>query len=80
MNNSYTYPLGISSSDLQISKKHNIFGEPPPDYVPGKGRGAIGFASGVSRDDQTITIEADVGDYSDTKFDKFSGFNEHLFY
>ncbi|EAK88146.1 Pre-mRNA splicing factor Pro1/Prp6. HAT repeat protein [Cryptosporidium parvum Iowa II] len=79
MNNSYTYPLGINSSDLQISKKHNIFGEPPPDYVPGKGRGAIGFASGVSRDDQTITIEADIGDYSDTKFDKFSGFNEHLF-
>ncbi|KAH8584090.1 Pre-mRNA splicing factor Pro1 HAT repeat [Cryptosporidium sp. chipmunk genotype I] len=79
MNSSYTYPLVMNSTTLQTSKKYNIFGEPPPDYVPGKGRGAIGFASGVSRDDQTITIEADIGDYSDTKFDKFSGFNESLF-
>ncbi|OII71308.1 pre-mRNA splicing factor [Cryptosporidium ubiquitum] len=79
MDNSYTLPLGVNSNILQTSKKHNIFGEPPPDYVPGKGRGAIGFASGVSRDDQTITIEADIGDYSDTKFDKFSGFSESLF-
>lgn len=78
MEGSYTFPLGMNVSNSQHSKKH-LFGEPPPDYVPGKGRGAVGFASGVSRDDQTITIETDIGDYSDTKFDKFSGFNESLF-
>ncbi|KAJ1606771.1 Pre-mRNA splicing factor Pro1/Prp6 and HAT repeat protein [Cryptosporidium canis] len=78
MESSYTFPLGLNSSNSQYSKKH-IFGEPPPDYVPGKGRGAVGFASGVSRDDQTITIETDIGDYSDTRFDKFSGFSESLF-
>ncbi|KAH7649739.1 Pre-mRNA splicing factor Pro1 HAT repeat [Cryptosporidium bovis] len=78
MNEQYNYSLGLNSAQ-DNSKRNNIFGEPPPDYVPGKGRGAVGFASGVSRDDSAIVIEADFGDYSDTKFDKFSGFNEGLF-
>ncbi|KAF7457221.1 protein STABILIZED1 [Cryptosporidium felis] len=79
MNNQYIFPLGLNPSKLQGSNKQSIFGEPPPDYVPGKGRGAVGFASGVSRDDQTITIETDIGDYSDSRFDKFAGFNDVLF-
>ncbi|KAH8741516.1 Pre-mRNA splicing factor Pro1/Prp6 HAT repeat protein [Cryptosporidium ryanae] len=78
MNEQYNYSLGLNSLKNNF-RKNNVFGEPPPDYVPGKGRGAVGFASGVSRDDSSIVIEADFGDYSDTKFDKFSGFNEVLF-
>lgn len=51
------------------------FGAPPPGYVPGRGRGATGFAGGVSRDD---TVD-DRGDYSETNYDEFSGYSEGLF-
>ena len=78
MNEQYNYSLGLNSSQNKF-KRNSIFGEPPPDYIPGKGRGAVGFASGVSRDDPSTVIEIDLGDYSDTKFDKFSGFSEVLF-
>eukprot|EP01054_Gregarina_sp_Poly1_P010641 Gregarina_sp_Poly_1__10640@NODE_79_length_15751_cov_81_561464_g67_i0_p2_GENE_NODE_79_length_15751_cov_81_561464_g67_i0NODE_79_length_15751_cov_81_561464_g67_i0_p2_ORF_typecomplete_len1003_score189_42PRP1_N/PF06424_12/7_2e43TPR_15/PF13429_6/3_4e03TPR_15/PF13429_6/3_1e05TPR_15/PF13429_6/0_00085TPR_15/PF13429_6/2_8e09TPR_15/PF13429_6/5_9e06TPR_15/PF13429_6/1_6e05Suf/PF05843_14/0_0032Suf/PF05843_14/0_0024Suf/PF05843_14/0_049Suf/PF05843_14/7_1e07Suf/PF05843_14/5_8e10Suf/PF05843_14/6ChAPs/PF09295_10/0 len=53
------------------------WGTPPPGYVPGRGRGATGFAGGVSRDD--TSMEQDRGDYSDRNFDEFSGYNENLF-
>jgi pre-mRNA-processing factor 6 len=51
------------------------FGQAPFGYVPGRGRGATGFAGGVSRDD---TVD-DRGDYSETNYDEFSGYSEGLF-
>ncbi|EEA05028.1 pre-mRNA-plicing factor 6, putative [Cryptosporidium muris RN66] len=68
----------VGSSSLRNANL-DMFGQPPPDYIPGKGRGAIGLASGVSRDDSTINADFDKGDYSDAKFDKFTGFSEALF-
>lgn len=55
---------------------------PPPGYIPGKGRGATGFAGGVSRDEVatgTSTVEAENNDLSDSNFDSFHGYNEALF-
>ncbi|XP_053992594.1 pre-mRNA-processing factor 6-like [Hylaeus volcanicus] len=59
--------------ELNVSK--DPFGQAPFGYVPGRGRGATGFAGGVSRDD---TVD-DRGDYSETNYDEFSGYSEGLF-
>jgi len=58
--------------------------KPPPGYIPGLGRGAIGFttrsdigparaAAGAAEKKKKET------DYSETNFDKFSGYSEKLF-
>ncbi|KAL8449817.1 hypothetical protein Emed_002780 [Eimeria media] len=57
-----------------------LFGKPPPGYIPGRGRGATGFAGGVSRDDSVdYTQGADKSDLSDSNFDPFTGYAETLF-
>ncbi|KAL8271947.1 hypothetical protein Esti_004071 [Eimeria stiedai] len=56
-----------------------LFGKPPPGYIPGRGRGATGFAGGVSRDDSDYTPGADKSDLSDSNFDPFTGYAETLF-
>ncbi|XP_055388403.1 pre-mRNA-processing factor 6-like [Condylostylus longicornis] len=45
----------------------------------GRGRGATGFAGGVSRDDATTMEERDRGDYSESNYDEFAGYSEGLF-
>ena len=70
------------------------FGQPPPGYIPGLGRAAIGFVTrsdlgpmhlgneeemGPSSNPNTKQEETDRGDYSDTHFDKWSGFQGSLF-
>jgi pre-mRNA-processing factor 6 len=60
-------------------KTDKDFGAPPPGYIAGRGRGATGFASGVSRE---ARIKADVekeADFGDMNFDKFTGYSEPLF-
>lgn len=58
-----------------------LFGKPPPGYIPGRGRGATGFAGGVSRDDSVDYTQgpADKSDLSDSNFDPFTGYAENLF-
>ncbi|CDJ63352.1 LOW QUALITY PROTEIN: U5 snRNP-associated 102 kDa protein, putative [Eimeria necatrix] len=58
-----------------------LFGKPPPGYIPGRGRGATGFAGGVSRDDSIDYTQgaADKSDLSDANFDPFTGYAENLF-
>ena len=53
----------------------------PPGYIPGRGRGATGFAGGVSRDDSIDYTQgaADKSDLSDANFDPFTGYAENLF-
>ncbi|EPT29991.1 putative U5 snRNP-associated subunit [Toxoplasma gondii TgCatPRC2] len=56
-----------------------LFGRPPPGYIPGRGRGATGFAGGVSRDDTATDNVHDKSDLSDANFDPFTGYSEALF-
>ncbi|XP_026191354.1 pre-mRNA-processing factor 6 [Cyclospora cayetanensis] len=58
-----------------------LFGKPPPGYIPGRGRGATGFAGGVSRDDSVDYTQGptDKSDLSDANFDPFTGYAENLF-
>ena len=58
-----------------------LFGKPPPGYIPGRGRGATGFAGGVSRDDSIDYTQGatDKSDLSDANFDPFTGYAENLF-
>jgi pre-mRNA-processing factor 6 len=60
-------------------KTDKDFGAPPPGYIAGRGRGATGFASGVSREARgkaDIEKETDLGD---SNYDKFAGYSESLF-
>eukprot|EP01053_Blabericola_migrator_P013053 Blabericola_migrator_1__13052@NODE_87_length_14713_cov_55_061450_g78_i0_p2_GENE_NODE_87_length_14713_cov_55_061450_g78_i0NODE_87_length_14713_cov_55_061450_g78_i0_p2_ORF_typecomplete_len1041_score228_21PRP1_N/PF06424_12/1_3e42Suf/PF05843_14/0_0027Suf/PF05843_14/0_18Suf/PF05843_14/0_18Suf/PF05843_14/4_6e06Suf/PF05843_14/7_3e11Suf/PF05843_14/0_19TPR_15/PF13429_6/11TPR_15/PF13429_6/0_0012TPR_15/PF13429_6/0_021TPR_15/PF13429_6/1_5e11TPR_15/PF13429_6/0_91TPR_15/PF13429_6/0_1TPR_19/PF14559_6/1_3TPR_19 len=73
-------PGVLSRSSVTAAPKPPVkdqWGAPPPGYIPGRGRGATGFAGGVSRDDSTM--DQDRGDYSDRNFDEFTGYNENLF-
>jgi len=63
------------------------FGSAPPGYVPGLGRGAIGFTTrsdiGPARSaagaDPARPAPPKEGDYSESQFDEFSGYSENLF-
>lgn len=62
-------------------RANELFGRPPIGYIPGRGRGATGFAGGVSRDDTVDYTQgpADKSDLSDSNFDPFTGYAENLF-
>ena len=60
-------------------KTDKDFGAPPAGYVAGRGRGAIGFASGVSRDAVFKAHEEKDGDLGDANYDEFSGYTGSLF-
>lgn len=73
------------SSRKVLAAPRTNFGDAPPGYVPGIGRGAIGF---TTRSDIGPARAAEArgpaaapkeGDYSESQFDEFSGFNENLF-
>eukprot|EP01083_Nonionella_stella_P289971 986707_1 len=70
------------------------FGVAPRGYISGAGRGAVGFTTrsdigparaaapeikGRPHPMKVLQMERDKGDYSDSKFDYFSGFSENLF-
>ena len=55
---------------------HSQFGRPPAGYQAGRGRGATGFAGGVSRDD---TVDRDTTDYSEANYDATYGYGGSLF-
>ena len=62
------------------------FGKPPPGYVPGLGRGAVGFTTrsdiGPARASAPDAAAATAGkesDLSETSYDEFSGYSEGLF-
>ena len=73
-------------SEKWVPKKPN-FGPPPPGYVPGLGRGAIGFvtrsdlgpAARASNVVQVKQSELDEAAYSDNKFDNWEGYKAPLF-
>ncbi|CAL1152734.1 unnamed protein product, partial [Cladocopium goreaui] len=50
-----------------------MFGNAPPGYVPGRGRGATGFIGGVSRDE--VDRDDDKADLGDSNYDEFSGYS-----
>ncbi|CAK9064063.1 unnamed protein product [Durusdinium trenchii] len=54
-----------------------MFGNAPPGYVPGRGRGATGFIGGVSRDE--VDRDDDKADLGDSNYDEFSGYSGSLF-
>ena len=60
-------------------KTDKDFGAPPPGYVAGIGRGATGFASGVSRDRPTRTETEKETDLADSNYDSFAGYSGSLF-
>jgi len=60
-------------------KTDKDFGAPPPGYIPGIGRGAVGFASGVSRDRPTKIEPEKETDLTDTNYDAFAGYSGSLF-
>lgn len=64
------------------------FGAPPADYIAGLGRGAVGFITRSDIGPSKLGGEAqffgpkdedDRADYSDTKYDKWSGYEGSLF-
>ncbi len=66
-------------SERWAPKKPN-FGPPPPGYVPGLGRGAVGFITrsdlGPSRIPEVKNInpsEVDEANYPEGKFDSWEG-------
>jgi len=65
----------ITRSDLGPARQmtpENIFGIAPAGYVPGTGRGAIAFT-------KEEIGQTDRGDYSETQYDKWSGYQDNLF-
>ena len=60
-------------------KTDKDFGAPPPGYIPGIGRGAIGFASGISRDRPTRVETEKETDLADSNYDAFTGYSGSLF-
>lgn len=60
-------------------KTDKDFGAPPPGYIAGRGRGAAGFASGVSRNGPIKPEEEKEGDLGDANYDEFAGYSGSLF-
>ena len=60
-------------------KTDKDFGAPPPGYVAGRGRGAGGFASGVSRNGPVRQEEEKEVDLGDSNYDEFAGYSGSLF-
>jgi len=54
------------------------FGAPPLGYVPGRGRGAVGFAGGVSRDDGP-EFQRETVDLNESNYNPETGYSENLF-
>lgn len=71
--------------DRWAPKKPN-FGPPPAGYIAGLGRGATGFITrsdlGTARVPETKNIQAaetEEANYSEVKFDEWSGYSGALF-
>ena len=71
--------FGLDMERSLRPKTDKDFGAPPPGYVAGRGRGATGFASGVSRDFRGKQDDEKESDLGDSGYDKFSGYSESLF-
>merc|ERR1719375_2751100 len=69
--------LGLAASVPPKRGTDAMFGNAPPGYVPGRGRGATGFIGGVSRDE--VDRDDDKADLGDTNYDEFSGYGGSLF-
>ena len=74
----------LSATEMEKTlrpKTDKDFGAPPPGYVPGRGRGATGFASGISRNGPPAKTEEDkdAGDLGDANYDEFAGYSGSLF-
>ncbi len=67
----------ITRSDLgpmKVAAMENSFGSAPAGYVGGSGRGAIPFNR-----EELMHGEVDRGDYSETVYDKWNGYQGSLF-
>lgn len=53
--------------------------KPPPGYIAGAGRGATGLGMSASATAAAAAAPMDRTDYSESNFDKFSGYGERLF-
>ena len=69
--------MGMGGSAPPKRGTDAMFGNAPPGYVPGRGRGATGFIGGVSRDE--VDRDDDKADLGDSNYDEFSGYSGSLF-